>query len=252
MSKKKIIIIDDQLNLLTTLKFIFEEYDFDVTMVSSGLEALEIMKEKIFQVALLDIHMPEMDGLDTFRRIKEVSPSTAVIMMTGNRNSPQVQKSISEGAVTVIYKPFSVHDLMTMIKELLKRPIVLVVDDRTDDRIMLKNALEVTNFRVIEAESGEDAIAKIQKGEFDVCIVDYKMPGMNGVDTIENIKKLYPEVIAILMSGHTLEDALRSELSDKKELAFLEKPYNMKKLAEIISQEIDKQERDDIEIRKTE
>lgn len=236
---KSILIVDDQVNLLTTLKFIFEENNFNVTMVSSGIEALKKLKSNNkYDLALLDINMPEMDGLATFLEIKKVSPGTAVIMMTGNKENTQIKKCIEEGAVTVVYKPFAVNKLIDLMGKVLHRPVVLVVDDRRDDRTILRNSLEIQDYRVVEATDGNDAIKKVSSGNYDIVLVDFKMPGINGLETIDKLREINREIGVILMSGYTLEDAVRLEVKDKKGIAFIKKPYDINNLVDVINEEM--------------
>ncbi len=234
--QKHLLIVDDQINLLTTLKFVFEDSGFNVTMVSNGREAIEKVKEIVFDLALLDINMPEMDGLQTFMEIKKCSPTTSVIMMTGNKENIQVRKCIEEGAVTVVYKPFAVNKLIELMGNVLNRPMVLVVDDKRDDRVMLRNVLEIQGYRVFEASSGIDALDKVKKGNFDICLIDFKMPGMNGLETIDEIKEINPDVGVILMSAYTVEDAIRTEIKDKRGIAFIRKPYDIDNVVNIINE----------------
>ncbi len=241
--KKSLIIVDDEISLLTTLKFIFEDNGFDVVMAGGGVEALEIMTKRTFDMAILDINMPEMDGLQTFREIKKNYPSTAVFMMTGNKESSQVKKCIEEGAITVVYKPFSVNNLLEVMDKVARKPVVLIVDDRGDDRVILRSALEIHDYRIIEAKDGADAIEKVKKGNFDICLIDYKMPGMNGIETIENIKKVSPDANMVLVSAYTLEEAIKSELKEQKGVAFLKKPFEINNLVDIIKEETSKKKK---------
>jgi DNA-binding NtrC family response regulator len=238
--KKQLLVVDDQINLLTTLKFIFEDHGYEVSMVSSGKQALRSVKEKNFDLVLLDINMPEMDGLETFREIKKISSATAVIMMTGNRENIQIKKSIEEGAITVVYKPFAVQKLMDIMGKVLQKPLVLIVDDRRDDRAMLKNILELENFRIIEAKDGMEAAQKVQTGNFDICLVDFNMPGLNGLETIVKIKQINPKAGVILMSGTFLENEIKAELESGSGLAFIGKPYDIDRLVETINKEMKK------------
>lgn len=237
-AKRNILVVDDQINLLTTLKFIFDEHGFNTTMVASSREAVEKVKETKFDIALLDVNMPEMDGLETFREIKKISSTTTVIMMTGYRESAQVKKCLLEGAVTAVYKPFAINKLIELMGKILKRPIVLIIDDKRDDRAVLKNSLEIQDYRVIEAQDGMTAIEKIKKGNFDICLVDFKMPGMNGLETINEIKRADPDIGVILLSGYTLEDAMRNEIKNGDGLTFIRKPYDMNNLMDIMEEEM--------------
>lgn len=238
-TKKRLLIVDDEIDFLTTLKFIFEEQGFIVTMVSSGIDALERIKGTNFDLVLLDINMPEMDGLETFRKIKKRSPIT-VIMMTGNKENVQIRKCIEEGAYTVIYKPFAVNNLLEIMRKALRMPVVLVVDDRCDDRVILRNLLELEGFRVVEAKDGMEAVKTVKKGNFDVCLVDFKMPGMDGIETIENIKEITPNIGVILMSAYTLDEAIKAEIKEKRGLAFIRKPYDINNLLSILNKELKK------------
>jgi len=233
----KMMIVDDEIDLHATLKFIFEDNGFDVEMAVSGIEALKKIKEERFDVILLDLCMPEMNGLQTFREIKKISPSTAVFMMTGNKESSQLKKCIDEGAITAVYKPFSVNNLLEIMNKVVKRPVVLVVDDRGDDRTILRNALEIHDFRIVEASSGFEAVEKAQRGDFDICLIDYRMPGMNGIDTIEKVRDIAPEAALVLVSAFTLEDAIKKELKQKKGVTFLKKPFEINNLVDIIKGE---------------
>ncbi len=232
--KKKLLIVDDELGHLTTLKFIFEDNGFDVTMVSSGREAVEKVEKETFDMALLDINMAEMDGLETFREIKKRAPAVSVFMMTGNRDNLQVGKCLEEGAVTVVYKPFSVNSLLKMMEKVSDKPTVLVVDDRGDDRAVLKSVLQLHDFRIVEASSGEEALEKIRKGNYDVCLVDYRMPGMNGVETIEKIREESPEANVVLVSGYTLDEAIKREIEGRGGVAFIKKPFEINNLVDVI------------------
>lgn len=229
-------IVDDEISMLTTLQFIFEDNSFDVTMVSSGPEALEKLKKSNYDVVLLDVYMPEMDGLQTLRQIKKVSPSTVVFMMTGYKDSSQVKKCIDEGAITVFYKPFSVNNILSIMKKITDRPVVLIVDDRIDDRSIMKNALEIHDFRIVEAGDGIEAVEKLKKGNFDICLVDYRMPKMNGIEVIEKVRELSPRTNVIMVSGYTLEETIKKELKEKEGVAFLKKPFEINNLIDIIKE----------------
>jgi DNA-binding NtrC family response regulator len=81
-------------------------------------------------------------------------------------------------------------------------PNILVIDDEAPIRETLKEILEYENFEVTLAENGEKAWQIIQKNDFDVILCDVKMPGIDGVELLERVQALKPEIPMVMISGH--------------------------------------------------
>ncbi|MCJ7602805.1 MAG: response regulator [Desulfobulbaceae bacterium] len=79
---------------------------------------------------------------------------------------------------------------------------VLIVDDEKDFLEMTIKRMQKKNIRCEGAESGEEAIEKIKKGKFDVVLLDVKMPGMDGVETLREIKLINPLIEVVMLTGH--------------------------------------------------
>jgi len=102
---------------------------------------------------------------------------------------------------------------------------ILLAEDETSVRESIKSVLEGHGYRVTEAVDGNDAVEKFseQKDEIDLLIFDIIMPGMNGREAYEEIKKTRPEIKAVFISGYT-SDIIRSEKIIEEDLAFVSKP----------------------------
>lgn len=98
MKNNSILIVDDNINLTKTLFFILKHKGFTVTTAKNGLEAIDKVKNQYFTLIFMDIKMPHMNGVETYKRIKKISPLTSVMMMTAYTVEDQVQESIKEGA----------------------------------------------------------------------------------------------------------------------------------------------------------
>ncbi len=106
------------------------------------------------------------------------------------------------------------------------KPVILVVDDENTIRFCLKEALEAEGYKVYTEENGENSLKLIKKVIPDLIVLDLKMPGMNGVDLLREIKSHDQDILVILLTGHASVD---SAVNAMKAGAFdyLEKPFKM-------------------------
>lgn len=105
----------------------------------------------------------------------------------------------------------------------------LIVDDEPDLRWAIRKSMERNSYDVKEAESGEEAIELLTNNTFNLVILDYMMPGMNGLAILEKIKKETPEVRVIFMTAHGDDDLAMKSLEMGAD-DFLHKPFDMKNL----------------------
>jgi two-component system OmpR family response regulator len=127
-----ILIADDNEDLLETFAMILKRRGFSVETADNGLAAVNKYKRRRFDVALLDIVMPEMDGVEASRRIKEMHPETAIILMTGHADEAQLKLARDQGARHIVHKPVKIEQLIEIITEAGSGPPVLVIDDDAD------------------------------------------------------------------------------------------------------------------------
>ena len=113
--KFKILLVDDEKKMVNYLSERLLIKGFDITVAYSGKEALEYISEKDFDVVLLDVLMPEMDGIETLREIKKMKPMTEVIMLTGHASVEAGVEGMKAGAFNYIMKPFDHNELVTEI-----------------------------------------------------------------------------------------------------------------------------------------
>jgi len=92
----------------------------EVSCAQNGKEAMGLVKEKIFQIAFIDVHMPVMNGIETLRAIKEISPQTTIVMMDSFPDI-LVEEAKREGAITCIHKPFNIQEVIEVVQEILER-----------------------------------------------------------------------------------------------------------------------------------
>lgn len=123
MAKKnqaKILIVDDNDLMRTLLRSILRNEDYQIIgETRNGALALEFIERSKPDLICMDVMMPEMDGLEALKAIKETYPGIAVVMITGNPSVDNVQESIQSGANGFIVKPFNAAKVLDTLKQAL-------------------------------------------------------------------------------------------------------------------------------------
>jgi CheY-like chemotaxis protein len=229
----RILVVDDDRGMRVTLEAIIEDEGYDVVAVADGYRAIEAARDSFFDLIFMDIKMPGIDGVAAYREIKKASPRSVVVMMTGFAVENLVKEALQEGVYGVLYKPFSMEQIIDIIQGVLKSTGILVVDDLESHRKTLRAILEETGYEVSEAEDGRHAIAIAEGKHHDIILMDVVMPGMNGLETFEEIRKIDMDVKVIFVSGYSLDESVRNALRESA-YSVLAKPVNPSNLLTLI------------------
>ena len=111
---------------------------------------------------------------------------------------------------------------------------ILIVDDQVSMRDMLTDMLEILGYEASAAESGEQALALLQDGAYDLVIADLNMPRMDGMALLSHIKTNWPDVPVIIITGYRTVHTERKVLQKGAD-GFIPKPCTMKRVKEIVS-----------------
>ena len=113
----KILVIDDEPIVRISCERTLAPEGYDVTLTASGKEGLEIMEKETFGLVLLDLKMPDMDGIEVLDNIKGKWPDTKVVMVTGYSTVDTAVQALRFGAFNFIEKPFTPDTLLKAVKE---------------------------------------------------------------------------------------------------------------------------------------
>lgn len=118
---KKILIVDDEPNIVMSLEYTFKRQNFEVFIARDGMEALEILKNQLPDVIILDIMMPLVDGFETLQKIKsnEQLSHCKVMFLSAKNKESDIEKGLSLGANAYLTKPFSIKKVVDQVNELL-------------------------------------------------------------------------------------------------------------------------------------
>jgi DNA-binding NtrC family response regulator len=114
MKTVRVMIVDDDQDLAESLADLLSANGYEVEVAGNGREALEKMQSKDFDVTLMDVRMPVMNGVDSFFAIRAVKPEARVVMMTGFKE-PFMERAIAAGALGPLHKPFSVQAMLEAV-----------------------------------------------------------------------------------------------------------------------------------------
>jgi DNA-binding response OmpR family regulator len=119
-SKKTILVVDDDKSILRTFTRILQKSGYNIDTAETGKEAVEKAESRQYDLALVDIRLPDMDGTDLLARLKTPLENTIKIMITGFPSLETGVKALDEGADAYLVKPVKPQELLLLIEEKLK------------------------------------------------------------------------------------------------------------------------------------
>ncbi len=231
-----VLVVDDEPAILQLMQTILENLGYQVTLCEGGKKAIDLMKttRPHFDMAFIDVVMPEIDGVETCKFLKEIQPTINIVMMTGYAVEEKIQECMRYGIIDYLYKPFNIDQIENIIEsKILKREIlkseipfslpvipkprvqaavgkeawgshVLIVDDEHDICALLQEGLKrnLPGIHTHLAYNGESALEKLKEGPIHVLLVDIKMPSMTGIQLLKEVKKIDTEKEVILITGY--------------------------------------------------
>lgn len=116
----KILIVDDDENIRKTMRTILEDEGYTVDEATNGNEAIELTKQTAYNIALLDIRLPDMEGIELLELLKDPVPKTRKIMITGYPSMQNAITALNKKADAYLIKPVDIEKLLNIVKEQLK------------------------------------------------------------------------------------------------------------------------------------
>jgi DNA-binding response OmpR family regulator len=118
----RVLVVEDELKMAALLKQGLEEHEHSVTVVHDGQEALEIASSHAFDVVVLDVMLPGLDGFDVARRLRKNHTQVPILMLTARDAVPDIARGLDVGADDYLTKPFAFTELLARIRALGRRP----------------------------------------------------------------------------------------------------------------------------------
>jgi PAS domain S-box-containing protein len=207
--KPSVLIVDDSLTVRMDLEEAFREAGFETTLCSTVKGTREALEAARFSLAVLDILLPDGDGIDLLKAIKATSPATAVLLLSSEVEVRDRVRGLKTGADGYVGKPYDAANVVSRARELTRasgpertKPVVLVIDDSATSREEMRAGLEGAGYAVLTAR-GEDGLRVAAESRPDALIVDGILPGMDGPSVIRKLRmdSVFRRTPCLLVTG---------------------------------------------------
>ncbi len=205
-----VLLVDDDLDICANMADILEDFGYEVDVAHEGTTALEMVRRRSYDVALLDFRMPGMDGVTLCREIRRVRSGMVPMLVTAYANAETAREAVDAGAWQVLAKPVDLATLMGLVDEAVGQPLVLVVDDDPDLCANLGDLLREHGFRVCVAHDEAGAVERLSEAT-RVVLLDLRLPGGDGAAVFRRIREANPATRVVLITGY--RDELGSVVS---------------------------------------
>ena len=256
-----ILIVDDERLICDLLRAVLGRQGHEVITASNGKEGLELFKQHKPRFTLLDLRMPEMNGIEVLKHIRAIDPKAAVMILTAWGSDALEQQARQLGVMDFLSKGLALDVLVAAMERALPKPVkaaappagsltaapappaapaaaaaptatdsILVVDDEPPICELLQRFLSLRGYRVRTANDGPQALAAVEQEVPQLIVLDMNMSGMNGVEVLRKLRaKKYTGGVILLTTGQ--DDKLLQEALDLGSVDVMGKPVDLERLA---------------------
>jgi two-component system response regulator HydG len=236
-NQTSVLVIDDNADLAENIAEILEDFGVDVQLASDAKQALACFDDRKWSLVVTDVRMPGMDGLELLAMIKERSPGTPVLVMTGFADRDTVVRAHQSGALAVVNKPLDLDSFLELVERVAQaEEAILVVDD---DVALCGNLAEILceQSGVLPHPATSIALARKLAAavDFKAALIDLRLPDGNGLVLARELHKR-PDGTrrpVIVMTGYPEELDDEGNVRDAlDQLVVLTKPFPVPRLLE--------------------
>lgn len=232
-----ILVVDDEVDTCKNLSDILTDLGYRVDVAFDGVSALEMVRKNPYDIALLDLKMPGMDGLTLYREIRKLRSATVALVVTAYATKATAEEALAAGAWQVLPKPVELPRLLTLLEEALGQPLVLIVDDDPELCATLWDVLRDRGYRVAISHDEAEASVNLQERAFQVVLIDMKLPHGDGGGVFQRVRSTNPGARTVVITGHRAEmDPLVQRVVAEGADAVCYKPFDVPRLLSILQQ----------------
>lgn len=164
----KILVVDDETAIATLLQYNLQQNGYEVTVALDGLSAYQKAKEQQFNAILLDLMLPEMDGMTVLKQLRQDKVSTPIILVTAKGDEFDRVLGLELGADDYITKPFSPREVVARLKAVLRRSQVSTDANKTDEMVISIQDLLINDSK--KTVMKENSVLSLTPREYDLLL----------------------------------------------------------------------------------
>ena len=230
-----ILVVDDDVDTCRNLADILTDLGHHVDVAHDGPSALELVKRRPYDLALLDLKMPGMDGLTLYRELRKLRADAVALVVTAFAGPTTEAEAQAAGVWKVLAKPVDFSVLLRLLNEAIDQPLVLVVDDDPDLCATLWDLLRERGYRVGVAHDEGEAAARLRDRAFRAVLIDMKLPDGDGGSVYRLVREANPEARTVVITGHRAEmDPVVQQVVSEGADAVCYKPFDVPKLLDVL------------------
>jgi two-component system, NtrC family, response regulator HydG len=240
-TNRRILVVDDNIDYCEGIIDFLEMEGFDAKCVHDGFKALETVEEEEFDMVLMDVRMPGMDGVETFQKLKKISPNTPTILMTAFAVESRIKEALRGGVFGAFQKPVDNERLICSIKKsFFGGAVIMIADDDKELCSYLLDRFAEIGYRGLVVKNQETAVLGASEKRFDFIILNADHKDINAVETYQKIRDFRPDINIIIITDNKKETESQIDQTLKKDVcAIFEKPLDIDTLVEAVQKTFD-------------
>ena len=241
----RILVVDDDPQLRLLLVDTLQTIGYEALGAGDGVEALKVMAREKIDLVVSDISMPRIDGFQLASELRKKYPLVRILLITGVATADSERRALAEKLCDgYLAKPFRIDRIEKMIEKVLrndKQPAVpkdahsvLIVDDDVNFLDAMVETVKSLGYQASGESDCEAALTALRTNTISVVLADVSMPDMNGFDLLKVLKRHYPELPVVIMTGHNLSEPAAAMIRDSAD-DYLTKPFRQEEVSAVLS-----------------
>lgn len=185
--KKKILVVEDEANVASLINRSLTEESFDVSLAMEGTTGLQMAQDFDFDLIILDMMLPGMDGLSICNQLRNLDIRTPIMMLTALGSTENIVSGLNMGADDYVVKPFNLPELIARIRALLRRNISTEATATVNDNIIIFADLSINTSAKMVQRSGKELSLTATEYRLLTYLLQNKNRVLSRMDILENV-----------------------------------------------------------------
>jgi DNA-binding NtrC family response regulator len=224
---RRALVVDDDRTMVKTLTDVLSLKGWEVTGAYSGKDAVEKANAGSFDLVLMDVKMPEMDGVEAFKAMQQRNPSVRVVLMTAYAEQDRLDEAVRKGVLRILSKPVNFAELLPLLAEARGRGTpILLVDDDAQFLQTLAETLKLRGYETVMARTLDETQRLLAAQSPRAVLLHMHLGAEAARDAVESVRRIRPGTALILYSGR--DDGARElneTLPAEAVHAYFQKPF---------------------------